>query len=188
MLLKFRTGNNKPIIQIERKYRLHRLVHMTHAPRNSVIRPWIQALWTKSHPVVKYNERLQFSAGYQLEFEHGVIGTEFSILNKVHFNGFNFCTKSTCENCQYDDSWICKNGIFYNIENILSDKQDCPYFVGRELVVEKVYDNVYKYEESNVTRIVKFDSSVIQCISMTINKEGDLIRFLAKCKVITQND
>lgn len=153
MLLKFRTGNNKPIIQIERKYRLNRLVHMTHAPKNSIIHPWIRTLWTKSHPIVEYNGRLPFSTDLNVTFENGVVEAEFSIFDKIYFNGLNICTKSTCQNYQNDDSWICKNGIFYSIENILCDKQNNPYFVGKELVVEKVFDNLYEYDESDVSEL-----------------------------------
>lgn len=188
MLLKFRSGNNKPIIQIERKYQLNRMIHMTHAPKTSIISPWIRSLWTKQHPNTEYTGRLLFSINGNLTYEEGIDEKDFSTHDKIYFNGINLCTKSSCQNYQYDDSWICKSGSFYNICNILSDKQNTPYIVGQVLTVEQVYENLYKYTESNSLKIVKIDTTIQQCINMVINCEDEVIKFVAKCKVMTQAD
>lgn len=188
MLLNFRSGNNKPIIQIERKYRLNRLVHMTHAPKDSIIYPWVQSLWKKNHPSVKFDKRFLFSSDFNVTFEDGISESEFSTQSKIFFNGLSFCTKLTCQNFRYDDSWIWKNGYFYNIHSILSDKHEQPYFVGIQLIVEPVSDNLYIYNESDNLRIIKVDKSIRQCINMIIIHECKEIKFISKCKVIIQVD
>lgn len=70
----------------------------------------------------------------------------------------------------------------------MSDKQNTPYIVGQVLTVEQVYENLYKYTESNSLKIVKMDTTIQQCINMVINCEDEVIKFVAKCKVMTQAD
>lgn len=161
---------------------------MTHAPENSVIQPWICSLWTTSHPVIEYNGHLLFTVDSNITYENGLVETEFSTLDKIHFNGFNICSKTFCQNYRYDDSWVCKNDRFYNIRKILSDKLNNPYFLGELLDVDRIHDNLYKYEETKNFSIVKIDTSIQQCISMRIKCDNNVLRFIAKCKAITQTD
>lgn len=66
-LLQYRSGNNRPAVQIAIKYYLSRTCHLTKIPDHSPVRGWTRNLWISSKNVLqKYDERLKFIPDHEI--------------------------------------------------------------------------------------------------------------------------
>lgn len=113
---------------------------------------------------------------------------EFSYHDRFQWNYIQYRTHESCINLGYDDSYIIMDAQFQRIERILTDKNDAIYIVGKELIVEEIFDNMFKYELKNQLRLRKLNNSIRQCISITVTEENDKINFISICKFNSQVD
>lgn len=132
MLLGYRTGNNKPILRIERKYYMNRICRYTELPSASPIRDWIKLLWSKDHVKLEYDPRTIYCSSDSVVYDDNIKERVFSFHSRLHINGQDYCTRDTCKEFNYDDSWMKIKGIFIvliklcviqTIQLTLSDKK-----------------------------------------------------------------
>lgn len=188
MLLGYRTGNNKPILQIERKYYMNRICHYTELPSASPIKDWIKMLWVKDHIKLQYDPRTIYNSSNLVVYDDDIKERVFSFHSRLHINGQDFCTRDTCKEFNYDDSWVEINGLFYSIDHILCDTNNSIYIVGQQAVSKKIYYNLFSFNLSNQKRVIKINNTIRQCIKMQIRKDDITEEFISRGKFHTQID
>ncbi|XP_058461975.1 uncharacterized protein LOC131436976 [Malaya genurostris] len=188
MLLKFCSGNNKPVLQIEKKYYLNKLCQNSRVPQDSVIKQWVQSIWFKKHSIVQYNPQKIFTVNNSTLFDNDVTQRHFSYHSRLYYNRLNLCTKAACSDLKYDDSWIWINSNFFRIHAILCDQANIIYILGQKLDTISLFPNMYSYTFTDEVRIMKVTDSLKQCISMKVETNGEYMRFISICKKQTQVD
>lgn len=186
MLLKFCSGSNKPVLQIERKYYLNKLCQFNDVPEDSAIKCWVQSTWSKKHATIQYNEKFIFIPTESMIFDDDVTQRHFSYHSKLYYYGINLCTAVACADFKYDNSWIYLNESFFNIQAILCDKSNIIYIVGQKLSTSKLFENMHSYTFTDEIRIMKITRAVRQCINMHVKSNN--VRYISICKVQTQID
>ncbi|XP_038107102.1 uncharacterized protein LOC119766534 [Culex quinquefasciatus] len=182
ILLKYRTGNNKPVLQIAKKYALKKSCHSIPIPYNSPIKKWIDEIWRgKKMSNLLFNEHLRFVIQNE-QFEDGIISREFSYHSKMTYHGIQYCTKTYCEDFRYDDSYININDKFIRITCILTDRENSIFVVGRVLKTKSIFPNLYIYKETNQKLVVKLNDSIRQCISITVEVDNESLNCICVCK------
>lgn len=186
ILLKYRTGNNKPVVQIAKKYALRKTCNYIPIPENSPIRNWVNEIWQgKTTPKLIFSEHLLYCIENE-ELEEGIVSREFSYHSKFFYRGLQFCTKGYCEDLKYDDSFIKLNQHFYQITSILTDRQNKIYIVGRVLIVNRLFENLYIYKKSRQKKIIKLNETIRLCINVEIEVDYEKLNFISVVKYMTQ--
>lgn len=157
-------------------------------PSSSPIHCWVKTIWTREHTPLQYDPKSLYVLSDEVVYNDDVDERMFSIHSRFHMNGLAFCTKETCSNFNYDDSWIDVNGQFYSIRNILCDKNNVIYIVGKQAIARKIHDNLYSYHLSDENRVIKVDHTIQQCIAMRIEYKDTIDQFISRCKTRTQAD
>lgn len=188
MLLGYRTGNNKPVLQIERKYYMNRLCQYTELSSNSPIKSWVKKLWMKDHTKLQFDPTRIYNSSDAIVYDDDIDERVFSFHSRLHINGRDLCSKDICKECNYDDSWVEINGKFYCISLILCDRNHSVYIIGQKAITRKLYDNLYSFDLSKHKRVVRINNTAQQCLIMEIENENKKQQFISRCKTRTQVD
>lgn len=82
-ILRYRTGNNHPVIQISKKYILNRICHETYLLDNDVVKSWHSKLWNpKQTAKLQFDESSLFELTNELIIDENVHERIFSIHSK----------------------------------------------------------------------------------------------------------
>lgn len=187
MLLNFRTGSNKPIVQVEQKFSLYKLCVFTEAPQDSPTANWAKLVW-ENRVVVEHNTKKYSVLQTVCEYDDEVNERRFIMHSKLILKSITICTKDTCKGFKYDDSWIQINNSFYNVMNILSDCNSVYYFVVQKLNTREIYENLHTFKFTDEIKCIKYNNSLKQCIHMQIKIAGKIINYISPCKFRTQID
>lgn len=173
MLIDFHTSNNHPVIQVASKFILNRYCHHTQLADNNPTKLWITGLWSLSRQNPKFDPKNQTFLPDGVECDEDITRIEFKDVGKWYCNGIKICTKSTCEKFSYDDSFIHINGKFVQITRILIGVGNDVFILGHQLITSKIYSNMFSYELSEGTVLIRTKGYIKQCVSVTINEKDD---------------
>lgn len=187
MLLSFRTGSSKPIIQVEQKFSLYKLCVFTTVPPVSPTAKWLKLIW-ENKVKIQNNSKKYLPLAITCEYDTKVIEREFIMHSKLMHNSITICTKMACKNFKYDNSWIQMNDYFYNILNILSDRNNAHYLVVQKLNTQKLYENLLTFKFTDEVKCIQLNDSVKQCVHMQIKSNGKTTNYISPCKIRTQID
>lgn len=188
MILKFRTGNNHPVVQITNKFVLNKICHNTSLITNNSIKKWHSHIWhpKKTHQLTFCNQQL-YQCSNELIIDEDILVREFSCHVKVTYDGIQYCTRKYCEELGYDDSFVKICNDFFRIDHVLTDTNDNVYIVGVKLITRFIFDNMLVYEYSDQYHL-KHITNVRPCVSISIVKDNVVINYISQCKPRTQID
>ncbi|XP_021708622.1 uncharacterized protein LOC110679023 isoform X2 [Aedes aegypti] len=187
MILGFRNGNNHPVVQIAHKFMLNRICHNDAYLNNSSIITWHSNLWS-SKPVqrITFDRELIFELSETLQIDETITEREFSHHNKFTYDGVQYCTRESCKELGYDDSFIKIGSHFYHIEHVLVDRNDRAHIIGRKLNTTQIFNNMFSYKNSSEYHLKQITHNVRPCVSISIQKEKNTVHYISACKPNTQ--
>ncbi|XP_055524029.1 uncharacterized protein LOC129717849 isoform X1 [Wyeomyia smithii] len=189
MLTAFHSSNNHPVLQVATKFFLNKLVHHTQLPINSPIFEWTEKLWSLQAKSLKYDARLKTTIENNVTVADHMRETDFNDIGKCQYEGINICAKEICRKFAYDDSYVCLNGMFYHVERFLVDKKEKLYIIGTQMLVKKLFANMFLYTFSKNMILLLLNESVRQCVSVTVETvNGTYKNYVSFCKIRTQID
>lgn len=155
---------------------------------NEQVRNYTTQMWSKTKPTTKFNPMAIFVPDSNFVFDEDITERAFTAVENALVKGVNISTKRKCKNLKYDNSWICINGNFFCIAEILVDKNNVVYIAGQPLIHENVGYNLFTYNLTETIRVMKVISHIEQCVNCEIKCNGNTISFLSKCKYRSQID
>lgn len=187
MILGFRTGNNHPVIQITNKFILNRICHNVSFSENELIKTWLSQLWS-SKPIyhLKFDNESLYELPDTLKIDDKVSEREFSHHVKFTYEGVHYCTRESCDKLGYDDSFVKIGSDFFQVENVLVDRNDQIYIIGKKLNVIEIYNNMYSYKNSAEYHLKPIKNNIRPCVSVSILKGNIVVNYISTCKPNTQ--
>lgn len=167
---------------------MHKFCKYAYEDVNPRVKNWSRVIWSNPHIEAQFDPKMLYMLNDNLNFDRDVVERLFSAHTKTYTKGLNLCTRKSCHNYQYDNSWISMNGEFYNIVEILCDQYNTTYIVGQLLICKEVFYNVYSYVISDIYTVMKIQDSIQQCINMSIKLPDKTLQYISKCKIRTQID
>lgn len=187
MILGFRTGNNHPVVQISKKFMLNRICHNKSLLGNVLIKTWHSQLWSsKSIHRLIFDHALMFELSDTLRVDERVTEREFSHHVKFTYDGVQYCTRESCKKFGYDDSFIQIGAEFFHIENVLVDRNDTIYIIGRKLITIQIYSNMFSYKNSTEYHLKEIKHFIRPCVSVSDSKGNSSVNYISVCKPYTQ--
>lgn len=154
---------------------------------NNLLKKWHSQLWSsKSAHCLKFDHTLMFKLSDTLRIDEQVLEREFSNHEKFTYNGVQYCTEESCKKLGYDDSFVNLGIDFFRIENVLVDRNDELYIIGKKLITMPIYNNMFSYKNSNEYHLKKVTCSIRSCVSVSIPKDKANVNYISICKPNTQ--
>lgn len=187
MILKFRTGNNHPVIQITNKFILNRICHNQIYSGNDAIKTWHSQLWS-SKPMhrIHFDNSSLFELSNGLKIDDTVLEREFSHHVKFIVDGVQYCIREYCEKLGYNDSFIKIDKDFFQIEKVLVDRKDNIYIIGKKLITIQIYNNMYSYRSSAEHHLKPIKHNIRPCVSVSVRRGNNAVNYISVCKPNTQ--
>lgn len=187
MILGFRTGNNHPVVQITNKFILNRICHNQSFFENELIKAWHSQLWSsRSSRRFKFNPECVFELPDTLHIDETISEREFSQHGKLIYEGVQYCSWESCKQLAYDDSFIKIGTEFFNIENVLVDRNDKYYIIGKKLYTTEIFNNMHSYKNSTELHLKLIQQQIRPCVSISVLKGNSCVQYISACKPNTQ--
>ncbi|XP_062553716.1 uncharacterized protein LOC134218809 [Armigeres subalbatus] len=150
MILNYRTGNNHPVVQITKKYVMHRICQNSRIPETSPAYTWHSEIWNSTKKQdLHFDRRFVYELSQDVSIDDYIEQREFSYHDRIHVGNIQYRTHKSCRDLGYDDSYVCIYGEFFRIEQILTDTNSETYIVGLKLITCKLFDNMFTYSISD---------------------------------------